>query len=56
MKIILLREQRHVKETVRSVCADFTSSSTEGKELDKAVSTATIYVSGTHRIVCYVVS
>jgi hypothetical protein len=29
---------------------------TEGKELDKAVSTATVYFIGTHRIVCYVVS
>ena len=56
MNVILLREQRHVKETVRSACADFTLSSAEGKELDKAVSTATVYISGTHRIVCYVVS
>jgi hypothetical protein len=48
MNVILQREQRHVKETVRSVCADFTLSSAEGKELDKAVSTAAIYFSGKH--------
>jgi hypothetical protein len=56
MNVILLREQRHVKEVVRCVCADFTLSSAEGEELDKAVITATIYISGTYRIVYYVVS
>jgi hypothetical protein len=56
MNVILLREQRHVKEVVRCVCADFTLSSAEGKELDKAVITATVYISGTYRIVYYVVS
>ena len=56
MNVILLREQRHVKETVRSVCADFTLSIVEGKELDKAVSAAPVYFSGTPPIVCYVVS
>jgi hypothetical protein len=54
--VILQREQRHVKETVVRVCADFTLSSAARKELDKAVNTATVYISVTYQNVCYVMS
>jgi hypothetical protein len=54
--VSLLWKQRRVKETVGSVCAEFTLSSAVKKELDKAVNTAAVYISVIYRIVWYVMS